>query len=287
MALVLHGLPAAKEIYDSIFKDLRQHSYSRKPCLATILIGRNSASELYIQKKNSACKELGFEAKNYSFDNDVKLQDVLELIEKLNRSNSVDGILVQKPIIDASWESVIFDSIDKYKDVDVFNPYNVGILSLDSSPDLIPCTPNGIWELLKYYKIGVAKKNVLIIGRSSIVGKPISQLLLNKDATVTVAHSKTNSLNEHIENADIVISAVGKSRFLTGKLPWKSSAVVIDVGINRDSKRKKISGDVDFESVEPKVYAITPVPGGVGPMTIACLMKNTLTCFKKGLNKNA
>lgn len=246
------------------------------PGLATVLVGEDAASKIYIQKKSEACRHFGFDHIHHHLPSTTSIDELKKLIGQLNKDPSVHAVLIQKPLPIHLATAPVFEWIDPLKDVDCFNPFNIGKLMLGKS-SLQPCTPAGIIEMLKYFKLPLAGKNALVIGRSEIVGKPLALLLLQQDTSVTIAHSKTSNLAEHIQIADFVFAAVGKPRFLNAELPWKKSATVIDVGINR-LQNGKIVGDVDFENVQKQVAAITPVPGGIGPMTIAMLMRNTLIC---------
>lgn len=247
---------------------------TRAPTLATVLVGVDQASQIYVRRKGEMCVKLGMGHRDYKLSASATQGELMRLVAELNADATVDGILVQRPLPKHLKEAEVFDSIEPAKDVDCFSPYNVGLLS-QGRGSLLPCTPAGILEILRYYKIAMSGKNALVVGRSDIVGKPMALLLLHESATVTIAHSKTKDLAAAVATADIVVAAVGRSKFLGKDLPWKRDAVVIDVGINRGADGK-LTGDVDFNAVEPRVAAITPVPGGVGPMTIAMLMMNTV-----------
>ena len=247
------------------------------PKLAVIMVGDDKASQIYVKNKSKACQEIGIEFEEYFLGNDIKQEELIELIQKLNCDKSINGILLQSPIQKSLDINEAFRTILPEKDVDGFNPINVGKLCLNQET-FISCTPYGIMKMFEEYDIDLTGKNVTILGRSNIVGKPLIQCCLNKNATVTVCHSKTKDLKEHTKNADIVISAIGKAKFVTADM-IKDGAVVIDVGINRN-ENGKIVGDVDFENVSPKASYITPVPGGVGPMTIAMLMNNVIKATK-------
>ena len=241
--------------------------------LAVIMVGDDKASQIYVKNKSKACQEIGIKFEEYFLGNDIKQEELIELIQKLNLDKSINGILLQSPIPKSLDINEAFRIILPEKDVDGFNPINVGKLCLNQET-FVSCTPYGIMKMFEEYDIDLTGKNVTILGRSNIVGKPLIQCCLNKNATVTVCHSKTKDLKEHTKNADIVISAIGKAKFVTADM-IKDGAVVIDVGINRDESGK-IVGDVDFEKVSSKASYITPVPGGVGPMTIAMLMNNVI-----------
>lgn len=245
--------------------------------LAVIMVGDDKASQMYVKNKSKACQEIGIKFEEYFLGNDIKQEELIELIQKLNLDKSINGILLQSPIPKSLDINEAFRIILPEKDVDGFNPINVGKLCLNQET-FVSCTPYGIMKMFEEYDIDLTGKNVTILGRSNIVGKPLIQCCLNKNATVTVCHSKTKDLKEHTKNADIVISAIGKAKFVTADM-IKDGAVVIDVGINRDESGK-IVGDVDFEKVSSKASYITPVPGGVGPMTIAMLMNNVIKATK-------
>ena len=247
------------------------------PKLAVIMVGDDKASQIYVKNKSKACQEIGIKFEEYFLGNDIKQEELIELIQKLNLDKSINGILLQSPIPKSLDINEAFRTIWPEKDVDGFNPINVGKLCLNQET-FVSCTPYGIMKMFEEYDIDLTGKNVTILGRSNIVGKPLIQCCLNKNATVTVCHSKTKDLKEHTKNADIVISAIGKAKFVTADM-IKDGAVVIDVGINRDESGK-IIGDVDFEKVSSKASYITPVPGGVGPMTIAMLMNNVIKATK-------
>ena len=245
--------------------------------LAVIMVGDDKASQIYVKNKSKACQEIGIKFEEYFLGNDIKQEELIELIQKLNLDKSINGILLQSPIPKSLDINEAFRIILPEKDVDGFNPINVGKLCLNQET-FVSCTPYGIMKMFEEYDIDLTGKNVTILGRSNIVGKPLIQCCLNKNATVTVCHSKTKDLKEHTKNADIVISAIGKAKVVTADM-IKDGAVVIDVGINRDESGK-IIGDVDFEKVSSKASYITPVPGGVGPMTIAMLMNNVIKATK-------
>ena len=244
------------------------------PCLAVIIVGDNPASRTYVNNKRKACDLTGIISKEIALSEDVTTEQLLEVIDTLNNDKTVHGILCQLPVPEHIDEKKILHAILPEKDVDAFHPINVGRL-LQGSQSFQPCTPAGVIKLLEFYDIPVEGKHCVIIGRSNIVGKPMSMLLLQKNGTVTVTHSKTVHLASITKTADILIAAVGKAKFVTADMV-KDGAVVIDVGINRDTDNK-LCGDVDFEAVEKKASFITPVPGGVGPMTVAELLENTIT----------
>ena len=245
--------------------------------LAVIIVGEDPASKVYVSNKKKACEALGIISREYALPENTTEQELLDLIKNLNADPEINGILCQLPLPKHLDEKLIINSIDPEKDVDAFHPVNVGKIMIGDFY-FLPCTPAGVMEMLEYEGIDVTGKNCVVIGRSNIVGKPMNMLLLHKNGTVTICHSKTKNLAEICKNADILVAAVGRPNFVTADMV-KDGAVVIDVGINRVDG--KLCGDVDFENVKDKVSAITPVPGGVGPMTIAMLMQNTLTAAKK------
>nr|WP_035772335.1 bifunctional methylenetetrahydrofolate dehydrogenase/methenyltetrahydrofolate cyclohydrolase FolD [Butyrivibrio sp. VCD2006] len=249
-------------------------------CLAVILVGEDPASQVYVRNKKKACEYVGFKSLSYELPGDTSQEELLELIDKLNKDDSVHGILVQMPVPKQIDEKTVIDAISPEKDVDGFHPMNVGALCI-GEPGFVSCTPAGIIQLLKRSDIDINGKECVIVGRSNIVGKPMALLMLRENATVTVAHSRTKDLAEVCRRADILIAAVGKAKMITEDYV-KDGAVVIDVGINRNAETNKLCGDVDYDNVAPKCSAITPVPGGVGPMTIAMLMNN---CLESALRK--
>lgn len=251
------------------------------PGLAVIIVGEDPASKVYVANKEKACEAIGMASFKYALPENTTEAELLELINKLNNDAKVNGILCQLPLPSHLNEELIINSIVPEKDVDAFHPHNVGKIMIGNY-DFLPCTPAGIMEMLKYENIDIEGKECVVIGRSNIVGKPMSMLLLHKNGTVTVCHSRTKNLKEVCRRADILVAAVGRANFVTADMV-KEGAVVIDVGINR-LDNGKLCGDVNFAEVEPKAAYITPVPGGVGPMTIATLMKNTLTAAKKQNN---
>ena len=245
--------------------------------LAVIIVGEDPASKVYVSNKKKACEALGIISREYALPENTTEQELLDLIKELNADPEINGILCQLPLPKHLDEKLIINSIDPEKDVDAFHPVNVGKIMIGDFY-FLPSTPAGVMEMLEYEGIDVTGKNCVVIGRSNIVGKPMNMLLLHKNGTVTICHSKTKNLAEICKNADILVAAVGRPNFVTADMV-KEGAVVIDVGINRVDG--KLCGDVDFENVKDKASAITPVPGGVGPMTIAMLMQNTLTAAKK------
>lgn len=249
----------------------------RQPGLAVILVGDDPASAVYVRNKEKDCTQCGVRCLNHHLPAEATQQELLALVEEMNRREDVDGILVQLPLPEGLDSRAVLEAIRPEKDVDAFHPENVGRLML-GLPRFLPCTPAGIMALLRAYGISPAGKHCVVVGRSNIVGKPMAMLLLHQNGTVTICHSRTKDLPEVTRQADILVSAVGKSHFVTADMV-KPGAVVIDVGMNRD-ENGKLCGDVDFAAVEPLASFITPVPGGVGPMTIAMLLKNTVTAAK-------
>ena len=248
--------------------------------LAVIIVGEDPASKVYVKNKKKACEALGIISEEYALPENTTQKELLDLIHELNNKKSINGILCQLPLPHHLDEKIIINSISPQKDVDAFHPYNVGRIMIGDY-DFVPCTPAGIMEMLAYENIEVEGKRCVVIGRSNIVGKPMGMLFLHKNGTVTVCHSKTRDLKDICLQADILVAAVGRPKFVTQDMV-KEGAVVIDVGIHRTPNG--LCGDVDFENVSKKVSAITPVPGGVGPMTIAMLMQNTLTAAKRQNN---
>ena len=277
MAQIIDG----KAVSAAVRADVREQTEQLKlkgvtPGLAVIIVGDDPASRVYVNNKKKACLDVGFYSEEYAMPADTTMEQLCEVIDTLNARDDIDGILCQLPLPKQLDEKAVIDRIDPSKDVDAFSPANVGKIMIGDY-DFLPCTPAGVMELLKAYDINVSGKSCVVIGRSNIVGKPMAMLLLHANGTVTVCHSKTQSIAEITKTADILVAAVGKANFVTADMV-KDGAVVIDVGMNRvDSK---LCGDVDFAAVEPKASYITPVPGGVGPMTIGMLMKNTLKAAK-------
>jgi len=278
-----------KKIASEVRKEIADETAALKekeitPGLAVIIVGTNPASQVYVRNKKKACDEVGFHSEVYELPEETTEEELLALVRRLNEDNAIHGILVQLPLPKHLDESVIIANIDPEKDVDAFHPINVGKIMIGDF-DFLPCTPAGVMVLLDKSGIDPAGKECVVVGRSNIVGKPQAMLLLHRNGTVTVCHSKTKNLAEVTRRADILVVAVGKADFITGDMV-KDGAVVIDVGMNRKADGK-LTGDVDFASVAPKASFITPVPGGVGPMTITMLLKNTLTSAKKhnGLQK--
>ena len=290
MTPIIDGKEVAKAIKQDVkgTVEILKNAYGTTPSLHAILVGDDPASESYVRNKKRACKKLGMRSEVHHLPENTETETLEELIRELNQDKEVNGILVQLPLPNHIDKYKIMDQINPYKDVDGFTPTNIARLYRNESC-LEPCTPKGILELLDYYEITTEGKMVTIIGRSEIVGKPLSLMMSSKErnATVTLCHSRTKNLKDIATTADILVSAIGVPQYLTQDYV-KEGAVVIDVGINRveDPSAKKgyrLVGDVNFESVSPKSSYITPVPGGVGPMTIACLMQNTLKAYKSTL----
>ncbi len=279
MATIIDGKELAKKIRASLkieCEELKQKNIKSK--LAVIMVGDDPASKVYVRNKSRACEDVGIEYEEYLLDSKITQKELIELIEKLNNDKTVNGILLQSPIPSNLDINEAFRTISSEKDVDGFNPVNVGKLVLNQDT-FVSCTPYGIMKMFEEYDIDLTGKNVVILGRSNIVGKPLIHCCLNKNATVTSCHSKTQNLAQKAKEADILISAIGKANFVTADM-IKENAVVIDVGINR-LDNGKITGDVDFENVKEKASYITPVPGGVGPMTIAMLMNNVIKATRR------
>jgi methylenetetrahydrofolate dehydrogenase (NADP+)/methenyltetrahydrofolate cyclohydrolase len=283
--VIIDGKKFAQELRNEIKKEIESIKKTRNttPGLTVILVGNHTPSEIYVRNKELSAKEVGITSEVIRFESSITQEKLIEVIHGLNKDKKVHGILVQLPLPPHINGSKIIEEIDPKKDVDGFHPVNVGNLS-SGKDSLIPCTPLGSYLLIKNVQKNLTGLEALIIGRSNLNGKPMAQLLLKEDCTVTIGHSKTKNLKELCQKADIVVAAVGRANLVKGD--WvKEGAIVIDVGINREEdktekKGYKIVGDVEFDSVVKKARAITPVPGGVGPMTIACLLNNTLKAFK-------
>ena len=271
--IIIDGKKVSEHIKENIKKEIS--ILKTKPYLVVLQIGNDTASSIYVRNKEKAAKELGIDFKHIKFDEDTKEEKIIKEIEKLNNDKKVSGIIMQLPIPKNYNVNKIINSIDSNKDVDGLTYKNMGKLSYDDD-GLFSCTSSGIMELLNYYKIDLEGKNVVIIGRSNLVGKPLFNLMINSNATVTLCHSKTVNLKNITKKADIVVVAVGKAKFLTKDMISKN-CIVIDVGINRIDN--KLYGDTDFDKIKNKTSYITPVPGGVGPMTVTMLMKNTLKAY--------
>ena len=279
MAIIIDGKELAKKIRANLkieCEELKKKNINSK--LAVIMVGEDPASKVYVRNKSRACEDVGIKYEEYLLDSKITQKELIELIEKLNNDKTINGILLQSPIPSNLDINEAFRTISPEKDVDGFNPINVGMLVLNQDT-FVSCTPYGIMKMFEEYDIDLTGKNVVILGRSNIVGKPLIHCCLNKNATVTSCHSKTQNLAQKAKEADVLISAIGKANFVTADMV-KDGAVVIDVGINR-LDNGKITGDVDFESVKEKASYITPVPGGVGPMTIAMLMNNVIKATRR------
>ena len=279
MAHIIDGKAIAQRFKDRLKEEVRfLKEHGIKPGLAVVLVGDNQASLLYVKAKGKACEDIGISSYQHTFHKDITAAELLWQISELNKDHKVHGILVQLPLPHHLNEEGILEAIYPEKDVDGFNPYNIGRLVI-GSPLLQPCTPLGIMKLLEDTGIDLSGKEAVVVGRSNIVGKPVAIMLLQRNATVTVCHSRTHDLQEKVKSADVLIAAVGRPRMIKGE--WvKQGAVVIDVGINR-LENGRIVGDVEFEEASKRASYITPVPGGVGPMTIAMLMHNTVEAAKR------
>ena len=279
MAVIIDGKELAKKIRANLKIECEElNKKGIKSKLAVIMVGDDAASKVYVRNKSRACEDVGIEYEEYLLESNITQKELIDLIEKLNQDNTVNGILLQSPIPSNLDINEAFRTIAPEKDVDGFNPVNVGKLVLNQDT-FVSCTPFGIIKMFEEYNIDLTGKDVVILGRSNIVGKPLIHCCLNKNATVTSCHSKTQNIQEIASKADVLISAIGKANFVTADMV-KENAVVIDVGINR-LDNGKITGDVDFENVKEKASYITPVPGGVGPMTIAMLMNNVIKATKR------
>lgn len=278
MVEIINGKELAKKVRKELKEEVKElKAEGINPKLAVVMVGNDPGSTVYVRNKSKACEKVGIEFEEFLFDSDTSEEKLLEVIQKLNSDNSIHGILLQSPVPKHININKAFRTILPEKDVDGFNPINVGNLSIGEDA-FISCTPYGIIKMLEEYSIETVGKNAVILGRSNIVGKPMIQCMLNKNSTVTVCHSKTKNIEEIIRNADIVIAAIGKPQFVKADMV-KDGAVIIDVGINR-LEDGTILGDVDYEKVAKKASYITPVPGGVGPMTIAMLLNNVVKAAK-------
>lgn len=281
-------LISGKEVSTVIRTKIREQALALRdnhgiqPGLAVILVGNDPASQIYVRNKQKACEEVGFHAFEYKLNENATEEQLLDVISMLNKDNKVHGILVQLPLPDHIDPQTVINNISPEKDVDAFHPMNVGKIMIGDY-DFLPCTPAGIMELIDSTGVEISGKNCVVVGRSNIVGKPMAMLMLHRNATVTICHSRTKNLAEICASADILISAVGKAHFIQADMV-KEGAMVIDVGMNHD-ENGKLCGDVDFAEVEPKTSYITPVPGGVGPMTITMLMQNTLHAAEMKIKK--
>lgn len=285
MSYIINGKELALSLKQEMAADVATFTekYGRVPHLVVILVGEDPGSVSYVTGKAKASAEVGIKNTTIRREATITEEELLEIIDELNADEEVDGILVQLPLPKHIDSDKVIAAIRAEKDVDGFHPMNVANLWL-KQPCTLPCTPKGIIKLLKRANVEIAGKEVVVIGRSNIVGLPVSKLLLNENATVTIAHSRTKDLKEVTRRADILVVAIGRPKFVTADMV-KPGAVVIDVGVNRDPETKKLCGDVDFAAIEPIASAITPVPGGVGPMTITCLMENTIECFLRKMQK--
>lgn len=276
MAKIIDGKAISKQVREEIAAEVVSFKEKRGsvPGLAVVIVGNDPASQVYVRNKKKGCEEVGFYSESYELPENTTQEELIALVEKLNNDEKVHGILVQLPLPKHLNETEVLLKIKPEKDVDAFHPYNVGKIMIGNH-DLLPCTPAGVMVLLEKSGIDVCGKKCVVIGRSNIVGKPMAMLLLHANGTVTICHSKTQDLKEICREADILVASIGKPEFVTADMV-KEGAVVVDVGINRLDNGKLV-GDVAFAEVEPKASFITPVPGGVGPMTITMLLKNTLT----------
>ena len=283
--MIISGLEVSSKIKEDLISKVQTlNKNGIYPCLCTILVGDDPASTIYVRNKHRACSEVGIETKDNKIDSSIEEKKLIELIKSLNEDPSIHGILMQLPLPPHINQFNVINAINPKKDVDGLTYYNAGLL-LNKRSTFIPCTPLGVMELLKYYNIELKGKDVVIVNRSILVGKPIALLLLDKDATVMICHSHTKDINDKVRNADIVITAVGNRKVFTlSEESVKEGVVVIDIGITRENG--KIKGDVDFENVSKKASWITPVPGGVGPMTIAMLLKNTVIAASSSIKNH-
>ena len=282
--MIIDGKQIAQQLKEELREQVTElvRLYGRKPCLDVIIVGENPASMSYVRSKIKATEYCGFDGELIQLPEFTTQEELLRIIHERNKNNAVDGILVQLPLPRHIDEQSVIEAISPEKDVDGFHPSNVANLWLNQ-PTIVPCTPMGIIALLERCNISFEGRHAVVVGRSNIVGKPIAKLLLDKNCSVTIAHSRTANLSAVCREADILVVAVGRPQMITAEMV-KPGATVIDVGINRTSDGKLV-GDVDFESVVPVASAITPVPGGVGPMTITMLMRNTIECYKNRINK--
>ena len=275
MATLIDGKALAAKVRETIRQRIEQENIKAK--LAVILVGNDDASVVYVRNKNKACEKVGITFEEYLLPEETSQEELLDLIDKLNNDESTTGILLQYPIPKHLNVQEAFNRISPLKDVDGFNPMNVGLRTIGDKTGFVPCTPLGIMEMFKEYNIELQGKKAVVIGRSNIVGKPMGQLLQDANCTVTICHSKTQNIEKETITADILVAALGKAKFVKADMV-KEGAVVIDVGMDRDEEGK-LCGDVDFENVSKKASFITPVPGGVGPMTVAMLLSNTIKAY--------
>ena len=279
MAVILDGKAVSAKVKEEVKEEVESlKKQGVSVGLAVIIVGNNPASRTYVNNKKKACEAAGILSEEYALPEETTQEELLALVEELNHKDSINGILCQLPLPKQLDEEAVIAAISDKKDVDAFSAVNVGHIMIGDY-SFLPCTPAGIMEILRHYNIDVAGKECVVIGRSNIVGKPMAMLLLHQNGTVTICHSKTKNLKDVTSRADILVAAVGIPHFVTADMV-KEGAVVIDVGMDRD-ENGKLCGDVDFAAVEPKASYITPVPGGVGPMTIATLLKNTVTAAKQ------
>ncbi|MBE6719935.1 MAG: bifunctional methylenetetrahydrofolate dehydrogenase/methenyltetrahydrofolate cyclohydrolase FolD [Ruminococcaceae bacterium] len=275
---IIDGKAVSKAVKENVKAECEKlKSQGVTPGLAVILVGDDSASQVYVRNKEKACEECGFYSEKYALPASTTQNELNELVDKLNKDSRINGILCQLPLPSHLDDKEVINRIDPIKDVDAFHPVNVGAIMIGDY-NFLPCTPAGVMELIHSTGVDVSGKKAVVMGRSNIVGKPMAMLLLHENATVEITHSKTQNLSDITREADILIAAIGKAKFVKADMV-KEGAVVIDVGMDRD-ENGKLCGDVDFEDVKDKCSYITPVPGGVGPMTISMLMKNTLTAAK-------
>lgn len=279
MGSIIDGKKIASEINEDAKKEVEKLKikYNQSPCLATVVVGKDESSKLYVKKRGKICEKIGVISKVYDLPEDSEENNVLELIGKMNNDENVHGIIVQLPLPKHIDKRKISEAVSPEKDVDCMNPLNIGRLA-SGNEAVAPCTPKAVIAILEKSGIKIKGKNVVIVGRSRIVGRPLALMLINRDATVTICHTKTKNLEKHTKNADILVAAAGSPTLIKNEMV-KENAVVIDVGIN--VVNNNIVGDVDFENVKNKASFITPVPGGVGPVTIAMIMKNTVEAFKR------
>lgn len=278
MAQIIDGKLVSKQVRERVANETKQlKEKGVTPGLAVIIVGNDPASQVYVRNKEKACEEVGFYSEKFALPEETTQEELNALVEKLNKNDKINGILCQLPLPSHLDDKEVINLIDPIKDVDAFHPVNVGAIMIGDY-NFLPCTPAGVMELIHSTGVDVTGKKAVVIGRSNIVGKPMAMLLLHENATVEITHSRTVDLAGITREADILVAAIGKAKFVTADMV-KKGAVVIDVGMNRD-ENSKLCGDVDFESVKDKCSYITPVPGGVGPMTISMLMQNTLTAAK-------
>jgi methylenetetrahydrofolate dehydrogenase (NADP+)/methenyltetrahydrofolate cyclohydrolase len=281
--IVIDGKMISKEIKEKIRKEAEAlKSQGVVPGLAAVLVGENPASVIYVRNKRKACEESGIYSEGHYLPESVTQPDLMNLVDRLNKDPKIHGILVQLPLPKHLSSDLVLNSLSPFKDVDGLHPYNIGKLMM-GDPIFVPCTPAGVMAMLDYHRISIEGKMAVVVGRSNLVGKPVAMLLMHRNATVTVCHSRTQNLSEVCRRADILVAAIGKAHFVTGEM-IKEGAAVIDVGINRLGDGRLV-GDVDYEAAAKRAGWITPVPGGVGPMTIAMLLQNTLLSAKRTTGK--